>query len=260
MIDSTNEPKELPRFKSPPYPFISLPKAIERTRGLFEMARSHPVGLPVLAEAWGYSVSSSGAVQTAAALIQFGLLSTDGSGKSRKFQLTLSGQRLAQDADPASEKRQNLLRAAALAPKIHSELWEKFGNPNGISDKILREYLVLDRADQGLAPFSDAASSDLIAQYRETIHYAGIPEDATEVNDVETLPNKVEKGPVEKTPGGATNLLSKSLHLDERLLQEGMLSKSTTYRITVNGPVGPKEIDRLIAKLQLDRDILEGDE
>ena len=42
----------------------------------------------------------------------------------------------------------------------------------------------------------------------------------------------------------------------ERELTTGLLSKSASFRLIVNGDVGVKEIERLIAKLQLDKEIL----
>lgn len=42
----------------------------------------------------------------------------------------------------------------------------------------------------------------------------------------------------------------------ERVLQDGILSQNATYRIIVSGKIGPKEIDRLIKKLEVDKEIL----
>ena len=42
----------------------------------------------------------------------------------------------------------------------------------------------------------------------------------------------------------------------ERELTTGMLSKTVSFRLIVNGEIGVKEIERLIAKLQLDKEIL----
>ena len=42
----------------------------------------------------------------------------------------------------------------------------------------------------------------------------------------------------------------------ERVFQDGILSKTASYRVIVSGKIGPKEIERLIAKLQLDKEIL----
>ena len=45
----------------------------------------------------------------------------------------------------------------------------------------------------------------------------------------------------------------------ERELTTGLLSKDTSFRLIVSGHVGEKEIDRLIRKLQLDKEILAED-
>jgi hypothetical protein len=42
----------------------------------------------------------------------------------------------------------------------------------------------------------------------------------------------------------------------ERELTTGILSKDANFRLIVSGPVGVKEIERLIAKLELDKEIL----
>jgi hypothetical protein len=42
----------------------------------------------------------------------------------------------------------------------------------------------------------------------------------------------------------------------ERELTTGMLAKGTNFRLIVSGAIGVKEIDRLIQKLQIDKEIL----
>lgn len=42
----------------------------------------------------------------------------------------------------------------------------------------------------------------------------------------------------------------------ERELTTGILSKGAGFRLIVHGKIGEKEIDRLIRKLQLDKEIL----
>jgi hypothetical protein len=42
----------------------------------------------------------------------------------------------------------------------------------------------------------------------------------------------------------------------ERELTTGMLSKNAGFRLVVTGEIGVKEIERLIAKLELDKEIL----
>lgn len=43
---------------------------------------------------------------------------------------------------------------------------------------------------------------------------------------------------------------------DERLLASGPLSKETRYRLFVSGPIGVREIETLIRKLEIDKELL----
>jgi len=42
----------------------------------------------------------------------------------------------------------------------------------------------------------------------------------------------------------------------ERELTTGLLAKDASFRLIVNGQIGMKEIERLIQKLEIDKDIL----
>jgi hypothetical protein len=178
MSDQSESGDKQPRFRSPPYPSIPLAKAIERVAAFYAKALHHPVPIAVAANAWEYAPKSSGLFATVAALKQFGLMTDDGSGDKRRFKLTDSAIRIVRDPDPKSEKRVAAIRAAALAPKIHSELWEQYGTAgaSGAMDVALKSYLTLDRADGGAAPYSDAAADELISEYRQTVTFAGLME------------------------------------------------------------------------------------
>jgi hypothetical protein len=43
---------------------------------------------------------------------------------------------------------------------------------------------------------------------------------------------------------------------EEREWTTGLLSKETSFRLIVSGPIGVREIDYLIRKLELDKEIL----
>ena len=45
----------------------------------------------------------------------------------------------------------------------------------------------------------------------------------------------------------------------ERELTIGLLSKDASFRLIVSGPIGVREIERLIKKLELDKEILADD-
>lgn len=176
--DNGSSADKQPRFRSPPYPAIPLAKAIERAGSFYSKALHHSVPMSVAASAWDYAPKSSGLFATIAALKQFGLLLDEGSGDKRKIKLTDTAIRLVRDPDPKSEKRLAAIRAAALAPKIHSELWEKYevAGASGAMDVAVKSYLTLDRADDGASAYSDDAAEELIAEYRQTMAFAGLLE------------------------------------------------------------------------------------
>lgn len=46
----------------------------------------------------------------------------------------------------------------------------------------------------------------------------------------------------------------------ERLLLAGMLSRTVRFRLFVTGPIGQREMENLIRKMETDRDILADDD
>ena len=55
---------------------------------------------------------------------------------------------------------------------------------------------------------------------------------------------------------GAALTVSPKVMAGERELTTGLLSKEANFRLLVSGPIGVKEMERLIQKLQLDKEIL----
>jgi hypothetical protein len=172
-IDDASDEKNR-RFRSPPYPSISLPKAIERAEEIFSNAQHHSVGINALASAWQLSPQSGGVLKTAAALIHYGLVTDSGTGNGRKFQLTEAARRIVQDNDPSSEKRVKAIQGAALTPMIHREIWERFGSAEKISDSVLKNHLILDRAEEGNAPYSESAALEVIQNFREAVRFSNL--------------------------------------------------------------------------------------
>src|SRR6266849_7833280 len=74
--------------RSPAYPFISLPKAIELAR-TFWVAESHnQARVAIAAKHLGFSVKSGPGAQTIAAMTQFGLFESSGNNDARTVKLT----------------------------------------------------------------------------------------------------------------------------------------------------------------------------
>lgn len=260
------------RFRSPPYPSIHLGKAIECASKLHERAQHHTVPVHVPASAWGYTTKSGNLTSTISALRQFGLLRGEGSGAKRRFTLTNDAIRIINDPDPRSPKRMESLKRAALAPKIHAELWGKFGVAGllGSMDVALKMYLTLDRKDLGEASYSPTAADELLSEYKTTIAFADLTNSdiisGLEENDADSsnLDNGDEADDTatedefgsEGTPDRRRSGRKVAMMEGERELTTGLLSKDAGFRLIVTGKIGPKEIDRLIAKLKLDKEIL----
>lgn len=165
------------RVRSPNYPAISLPEAIERIRKVYEKEHTHKAAPEVVAKALGYSGLNGASLSVMSALKKFGLLEEVGKD------LKVSHQALTILVDPKdSAERAKFIREAAFAPALFSELQAQYGS--GVpSDENLRSYLL----KRGFAPASVDAP---IRSYRETIALVSdLPkEDNTPIsgNDQET--------------------------------------------------------------------------
>jgi hypothetical protein len=267
VMSDTNSGSAKARFRSPPYPALPLSKAIERAKQLYAKALHHSAGPAVLGEAWGFRGKSSGLWATVAALIHYGLVKDEGSGDKRKFTLTDIAMRIIRDSDLNSEKRKQAIARAAISPRIHSELLDKFGANSNVSDLMIRNYLILDRADEGKAPFSDQSADEVIRIYRDTMAYAGVADSGSIPNSLEDIGDDAQggsngddhnpaSGDVPPPPPPLIKNKRVKAMEGERELTTGLLSKGASFRLIVTGHVGEKEIERLIKKLELDKEIL----
>ena len=164
-------------------------------------------------------------------------------------------------------------------PKIHRELFSKFGGAAGVDDAEIKLYLVNDRALAGEAAFNATSARKLIKEYRATIKAAELSEIgecslppavfepdndlsffdfAASVMEAVSTPNFVASH--KKSSPRATKSASRGIknEHDERVLEEGVLSKTSKYRILVSGEIGQKEIELLIRRLEISKESLAG--
>lgn len=166
------------RLRSPAYPYSSLKIAIERAKTFYDREGRNSAPVTVAATHWGYEAKSSGGTQTAAALMSFGLMQDEGTGNKRKLKLTQNALKILLDTRTDSSERDGLIKQAALAPKVHKQIWTKWGT--GISDENLRHALVFEWEP----PFNENAVDGFIREYRDTIAFAKLSEsDKVEAED-----------------------------------------------------------------------------
>jgi hypothetical protein len=263
----TQEADKPSRSRSPSFPFIALPKAIERARILFEAAGHREVSFEELASAWNYGIRSSGALQSAAALGQFGLLESYGPTKARRYRLTPDALRLLQKPDVGSEDYRAALQRAALRPKVFSELASHFRDKE-ITDAAVVHYLVHGRRDIGELPFTDRGAKDVVGKLKESLGFAGV-----ELSRSSSVSDKMEVSLTHDTSCCPPSLPESQARLDrpafrtsptlatgERLLLGGELGTGAYYRLIVHGKFGAPEIDGLMRQLQVAKEYREKEE
>ena len=192
MSDVVDDLRRRTQGRSPPFPFIPLGRAVERARELEAYSRGHAVRAASAATAWGYKPTSSGGLQTTAALKGFGLLS-EMPGPEKRVQLTEMARKLLRN--PPEPVRLELLRKAALAPKVINEYWGLWGGDRPPDDDC-RWALQEERG------FTPDAANRFLSVYDATLSYAGLT-DSAKVSDMETDEYgdiDAEVGPVEAKP------------------------------------------------------------
>ena len=158
------------RNRSPNYPVISLKSALTYLDKLHDFANGqHPVPmLSVFEGAWEMKKGSAYGKQVVAALKAFGLITDEGTGDGRKIRVSDDGSKIR----GKHTDRPALLKKAAIAPKIHKELWGEFASGDGLPPAVtMRQYLVFDRRGNR---FNEASVDDFIAEFVETIKFAEI--------------------------------------------------------------------------------------
>jgi hypothetical protein len=234
------------------FPFINLEKAIGRVETLYKAdPKGRDMAISAAFGVWEYSEKSSGGFQTVSALKMYGLLRDAAKGDAgRKIALTEDALRYFRDE--REEVRQKLLEGFALHPRLIAALWREW-KTSPPADTIARSHL---KAERGL---SDQGARSLLAIYKENIAFANLKGDAKipEVEEEEEGETDNPPPPHREPPGRTPPPPLRGKLMDgERELATGLLSKTASFRLIVNGPVGLKEIERLIAKLEFDKEIL----
>lgn len=177
-----------PKFRSPPYPYVGLGKALTKAEQLYGAVRHHAAALGTAAKAWETGPKSSATLQSTAALIQYGLLEDEGSGDTRKVKLSPLALKIVMDKRPDSVERLAAVKVAALSPKIFSELFSEYGTAQGIGDALLVHALTGERVQKGRAPYSEESAAEVLRVYRETLAYAGLTDSDKHSDEGEVPP------------------------------------------------------------------------
>lgn len=273
VAENSSKPKS---SRSPSFPYISLPAAVERTRALAHENKRFDVLLSDVAPIWNMKATSSSLLRTAAALIAFGLVDDSGSGEARKIRVSDLGWRILHDDRPGN--RDKALAESAIKPKLIADCFEKWGYDSGgrPGDKAAVSYLKVDLR------FPEEAAEHFLRVYDETISYAGLNRGsakeseatpALEASSVQSesslqlhgrpfqLEDRDANPPAPALRPTLTTGINEALADNEfREFLYGPLSRSVSFRLKVRGTVGPKELGKLIKLLEIQKSILEDED
>lgn len=243
-------PPSIQRDRSPAYPNIPLKAAIDRLVEFDAHFKRSPARPEKIGDAWGIK-GKAYVDRTAAALRYYGLLKYQGAGKDRTIVLSDWGTvylRSAQD-----DTKRTVIKKAALLPKQLAFFWTRWGTDRPADAACLDELLFTHK-------FTEAGARDFLKVYDATISFAGLTssdkpdqnvDEEPDAGEAETEGQDGENPPPPPPPGNKVKIMA-----GERELTTGMLAKEASFRLIVSGNIGVKEIERLIQKLEIDKEIL----
>lgn len=152
--------------RSPGYPAINLRKAIGRARTLREyMPNRKPIPVDSALAQWSYKPNSGAGLQVLASVKKFGLIADEGKKDQRVVLLTDRAWTILTDPRPESPQRQKAIREAAIAPKIHGEIRERW--PHGLPDDTTMEVWLMQEKN-----FNEKSIKGFLSQLRSTFEFA----------------------------------------------------------------------------------------
>lgn len=241
------------KIRSPNYPGISLPEAIQRIKKIHAKAHTHKVDAMVIATAAGYGGLNGAALTLLSALKKYGLLEEIGK------EVRVSSLAMTIIADPVeSIERREAVQTAAFAPHLFLEIRKQF--PDGIpGDEIVRSFL-LKRS------FSASSVDIAIRAFRETMKLVtdegqGYTEQPAQLDanamleELASRPN-VPAG-VQMTASLPSLPPSKGNPAFAQLVEVGAypVAKNCMVRLLASGPLTETAVKTLIKHLQMGIDV-----
>lgn len=141
------------RMRSPNYPSIALPQAIELVEKIFKADRTNVIDKDVAAEHMGYTSLNGRTLKLLGALSQYGLLDKVGKGKVRVSPTSVS---ILHGID--SDEKKRAIIDAASTPALFKRIRDNFDSP---SDATITSFLVREG-------FTDAAVGPVLKSYTDT--------------------------------------------------------------------------------------------
>ena len=181
-----NTQKNKPKPRSPSYPGIALEEAITRARQIYSHERENKAHISAIFSHWNYKRSSGLARIALASLKYYGLIKIEGSGDSRKVQLTDLALDILLDSREDSSERDSAIKRAALSPTINLDLWNKYQGSLP-SDQSLKFSL---QREMG---FTERGVEEFLVNFHRTLEYSNLLSQSDTPELEEDISSKEEK-------------------------------------------------------------------
>jgi len=229
----------LKRNRSPNYPGVPLPDAVQRALKLYEKTTGQEVNSEIAAKACGFKGLSGPTRQLLSAMSKYGLVSS-----KRGKVSTTSRTRVLKYKGAESREGKAELQSAILEAPLFSDLWEKRRAPD--------EQLVFDLVELG---FSDAGAKRAVQCFRESVDFADLGDDDSHSEPIE------ESGEVEGRgqPLEQGSPVMRSAPLPRQNAFSWPLSADLTVTVSFSNRPAPDDVDALcdyleVMKRQLSRE------
>lgn len=222
------------RVRSPNYPSLSLPAALERVRSLQKVEGQNAMPRDAIAKQLGFGSLNGASATMLSALNKYGLLEPIGDGEARVSDLSM--RILFPDPDNP-EEQQTALQDAALRPALFAEIREKWPERSP-SDESLRSWL-------GRRGFAHSALKQVIQIYRDTVEAVGVSAPIQEAVSASTSRNSTIVAPETATPVRAE--IPPPANTGGKPFTVGFDGTTLTGTIAIRSV---RDIDRLVRVLQ----------
>lgn len=237
------------RVRSPNYPYIDFPEAIQKTREIFEKEKMNPASREVLAKAMGYSGITGSSSKVIAALSSYGLIE----GRGEDYKISKNGIDIL-IAPKGSTERATAIQTCAFSPPLFAQLKDRFSSkPQDLpSDESFQHYLVQNN-------FSLDGAKAVTDSFRATINYiynelGSSVSDNDNISEEELETDSEEERVNEKK----TNVSFQNYNCDDSSeLLSFRISKDCTVKVIFDGEITPQAIDKLVSHLNLAKDVYE---
>lgn len=224
------------RLRSPSYPAIGLPEAIQRIQQIFDRENFHAADGDTLAKAIGYSGSNGASDVVLSALKKYGLLEKSGQG-AYKLSAIAKDIITHQPGDPEYVKA---VTEAAFTPLLFDELCSEFGIAPPPSDNNLRTKLLKRE-------FNPKVVGDVIRAYRETIEL--VAQQAPQYNGGDSSLDKGERNQEGASKKMNTPNFSPPAMVQAQQVQQPVISQAFGEKVLVY-PIGRNLEARVIFNSQ----------